>query len=199
MGKILKRDTNGVKGLLETGEFGYDNYPAGGDAGRVYVGTGTENLALAKKTEVDAKLDATANAVTATKLKTARTINGVAFDGSANITVEDTTKVAKTSDTGSAKLPVGTTAQRDAVPVEGMIRYNSTTLGFEGYSSGMWQPVGGGQMLGQSLIKAVSYNAQTISENITVPAGLNAYSVGDVTLADGYTLTIENGSVYKIL
>lgn len=33
------------------------------------------------------------NADTATKLKTARTINGVAFDGSANITVADSTKV----------------------------------------------------------------------------------------------------------
>lgn len=138
MGKILKRDTNGVKGLLDTGEFGYDNYPAGGDAGRVYIGTGTENLGLAKKTEVDAKLDATANAVTATRLKTARTINGVAFDGSANITVEDATKVAKTSDTGSAKLPVGTTAQRDAVPVEGMIRYNSTVGSPEVYRAGVW-------------------------------------------------------------
>ena len=36
------------------------------------------------------------NAATATKLATARTINGVAFDGSANITVADSTKVSKT-------------------------------------------------------------------------------------------------------
>ena len=39
------------------------------------------------------KLDATANAVSATKLATASTINGVAFDGTANITVDDPTKV----------------------------------------------------------------------------------------------------------
>ena len=54
MSLIVKRDTNGVKPLLQTGEFGYDNYPAGGDEGRVYVGTGTENIPLAKKSEVDA-------------------------------------------------------------------------------------------------------------------------------------------------
>ena len=36
------------------------------------------------------------NAGTATKLATARTINGVSFDGSANITVADSTKVSKT-------------------------------------------------------------------------------------------------------
>lgn len=39
------------------------------------------------------KLDATDNAVSATKLQTARTINGVAFNGTANITVADSTKM----------------------------------------------------------------------------------------------------------
>ena len=51
---INRQDSNGVKPLLQTGEFGYDNYPAGGDSGRVYVGTGSENIPLAKKSEVDA-------------------------------------------------------------------------------------------------------------------------------------------------
>lgn len=55
MSKITRQDTNGVKPLLGTGELGYDNYPAGGDRGRVYVGTGTENVALAKKSEVYTK------------------------------------------------------------------------------------------------------------------------------------------------
>ena len=54
MSLITRQDKNGVKPLLQTGEFGYDNYPAGGDEGRVYVGTGTENIPLAKKSEVDA-------------------------------------------------------------------------------------------------------------------------------------------------
>ena len=49
---INKQDSNGVKPLLQVGELGYDNFPAGGDAGRVYVGTGTENIAQAKKSEV---------------------------------------------------------------------------------------------------------------------------------------------------
>lgn len=54
---IIKRDTDGVKPLLQIGELGYDNYPAGGDAGRVFVGTGTENVPLAKKEEVDEIID----------------------------------------------------------------------------------------------------------------------------------------------
>ena len=57
---INRHDKDGVKPLLQTGEFGYDNYPAGGDSGRVYVGTGSENIPLAKKAEmlaVDGKAD----------------------------------------------------------------------------------------------------------------------------------------------
>ena len=60
MSIIVKQDSNGVKPLLQVGELGYDNFPAGGDEGRVYVGTGTSNIAQAKKSEVtavDSKVD----------------------------------------------------------------------------------------------------------------------------------------------
>ena len=58
--RITRQDLDGVKPLLQPGEFGYDNYPAGGDDGRVYVGTGSVNIPLAKKAEmsaVDGKAD----------------------------------------------------------------------------------------------------------------------------------------------
>ena len=66
---INKQDTNGIKSLLTTGEFGYDN-SSSGDRGRVYIGDGTVNIPLAKKSEVDAKVVANANitADTATKI-----------------------------------------------------------------------------------------------------------------------------------
>lgn len=60
MSIITRQDTNGVKPLLQVGELGYDNFPTGGDEGRVYVGTGTSNIAQAKKSEVtavDSKVD----------------------------------------------------------------------------------------------------------------------------------------------
>ena len=63
MARINKQDTNGTKATLATGEFGYDNYPAGGDEGRVYVGTGSVNLPLAKKSESDANTTAISNHV----------------------------------------------------------------------------------------------------------------------------------------
>lgn len=40
--------------------------------------------------------------------------------------------------TGSIKIPSGTTAQRPASPVNGMIRYNTTTLSVEGYANNTW-------------------------------------------------------------
>ena len=46
------------------------------------------------------------NAGTATKLATARTINGVAFDGTANITIEDSTKLPTTGGTITGALAV---------------------------------------------------------------------------------------------
>ena len=106
--------------------------------------------------------------------------------------------VSKTSPTGAAFLPSGTTLERP-IPVEGMIRYNSETLGFEGYFNGLWQSVGGGQMLGNAMVKGISYNAQTIDEDIVVPTGVNAYSVGTVTVGPSGSITISNGSIYKVL
>lgn len=45
--------------------------------------------------------------------------------------------VAKTSSTGSAVVPSGTTAQRDGSPAVGYFRYNADNTAFEGYA-GSW-------------------------------------------------------------
>lgn len=57
--------------------------------------------------------------------------------------------VQKTSATGSAYLPAGTTAQRPGTPAAGYIRYNSTTGKFEGYGSA-WGNIGGGAAIGDT-------------------------------------------------
>lgn len=68
----------------------------------------------------------TGNAATATKLATARTINGVAFDGTANISITDPTSIAKAGDTITGKIAVGSTTSRSA----GMYgTYDSTKIG----------------------------------------------------------------------
>lgn len=103
-------DTNGVKPTLKKGVLGYDDYSVGGDAGRLYVGTGTASIAQAKKSELDShtsnvsnphsvtktqvglgSVDNTAdinkNVLSATKLTTARNIAGTSFDGTADINI----------------------------------------------------------------------------------------------------------------
>ena len=40
-------------------------------------------------------------------------------------------------------FPVGSNSQRPASPATGMVRYNSDTVSFEGYSSGSWASLGG--------------------------------------------------------
>ena len=61
--RINKHDTQGTKPLLGKGELGYDDYAAGGDAGRVYVGTGNENIALAERLESNMMTKAQFNAL----------------------------------------------------------------------------------------------------------------------------------------
>lgn len=65
---------------------------------------GSGNINLKLPATIKAAL--TGNAATATKLATARTINGVSFDGSANITVADSTKLPLAGGiiTGKVKL-----------------------------------------------------------------------------------------------
>ena len=53
-----------------------------------------------------------------------------------------TLKNTTVSDTGFLKLPAGTTAQRPASPVTGMVRFN-TTLGYaEVYTGSAWVKFG---------------------------------------------------------
>lgn len=75
------------------------------------------------------------NATTATTLQTARTINGVSFNGSANITVADATKLPLTGGTLSGALTgttiTATTLQSDSLANGsgvGKINYDSSTF-----------------------------------------------------------------------
>ena len=107
-------------------------------------------------------------------------------------------KVDKTSSTGSAVLPVGTTAQRDAGTPTGYLRYNSTLHQFEGYGAAGWGKVGGGATGGGT--DAVIYlNGQTITSDYTIPAGQNAGSFGPITIADGVSVEIPTGSTWSIV
>jgi len=54
---------------------------------------------------------------------------------------DDDTENAQTTFAGSTSaltIPVGTTAQRPASPMNGQIRFNLDTMSFEGYVNGQW-------------------------------------------------------------
>ena len=46
------------------------------------------------------------------------------------------------------------------------------------------------------IIKA---NRQAIAENITIPASKSCMSAGPVTINNGYTVTISNGSNWSVI
>lgn len=106
--------------------------------------------------------------------------------------------VEKTSPTGAAILPSGTTAQRPGTPINGQIRYNADLGGFEGYKAGAWGGIGGGATGGGSN-QIFFENDQVVSSDYTVGAGKNAGSFGTITINSGITVTIPSGSTWSIV
>lgn len=109
-----------------------------------------------------------------------------------------TTTVTKDSSTGVAHLPAGTTAQRPVAPANGDIRYNSDTSSYEGYKNGNWLPLGGGAT-GGGTNDAFYENSTNVTANYTITTGKNAGSFGPITINDGVTVTVPNGSVWSIV
>lgn len=104
---------------------GHDNYPTEAflfEYGRTISNT---SGAIALK----------GNADTATKLATARTINGVSFDGTANITVADSTKVPLAGGTMTGNLSANALGVNNTVPTGGLglSLYGGAQAGMPGY------------------------------------------------------------------
>ena len=142
------------------------------------IGTGTPNSATFTT------LNVTGAAIFES---TADFTEDVTFDAGVNFT-----------GTGAIKLNVGTTAQRPASPVDGDIRYNSTTLKYEGYSNSQWGQLGGGAT-GGGADQIFNLNGQTVTTNYTMPTGFNASTVGPLSIASGVTVTVPSGSNWVIL
>jgi hypothetical protein len=59
--------------------------------------------------------------------------------------------------------------------------------------------VAGGQYFGSAATKAIAYNSTSIAENITTTAGNNCLSVGPITIASGYSVTVASGQRWLVL
>lgn len=107
-------------------------------------------------------------------------------------------RVEKTSNTGAFKPPVGTTAQRPGIPTYGDTRVNSELGIPEWWNGSAWIPTGGGQMLGQALVKAIHFNSQTIDEDLVIKAGTNGFSAGPISITPGHKVDFEPGANWVI-
>lgn len=106
-------------------------------------------------------------------------------------------KTGRTSTTGSAVLPAGTTAQRDGTPQAGYFRFNSTLNVFEGYNGSAWGGVGGATGGGSD--RVFYENGQTVTTNYTITDGQNAMSAGPITINSGVTVTVGAGEVWTVV
>lgn len=121
-------------------------------------------------------------------------VANIPVDGSVNAAKLD---VANASGTGAMNVPAGTTAQRPT-PTEGMVRFNSSTKSFEGYNGTSWAPIGSGA-LGSGGNVIFYENDTTVTASYTISTGKNAVSAGPVTVADGVTITIPDGSSWTVV
>ena len=145
----------------------------------------------------DPTLDNDGNALTAGDLYFNTASNRLkVYSGSAwSFAIVDTsTVVIKTSATGSAIIPAGTTGERDGSPANGYFRYNSSVNSFEGYVNGAWGGVGGAQAGG-----VIFENSLTISSNYTLTTSKNGLSVGPITINSGVSVTVPSGQRWVIL
>jgi hypothetical protein len=132
------------------------------------------------------------NATTATTLQTARTINGVSFNGSANITVADATKMPLTGGTFTGNVSFGNFAITDVenITVDNqIISTGDTNTYIQFHAADQWRVVTGG-----SERLEVNNTNTTIANNLIVSGSTTLN--GNTTLGNAGTDTITvNGAI----
>ena len=146
--------------------------------------------------------------------------------------------------TGAVLISKGTTGQQPGSPATGMIRYNTTTSQFEGYSGSTpaWKSIGGSALSNDTSTATALYpvfagattgtaenlytsnakllykpstgelsasvprasngifvNAANVSTSYTIASGDNGVSAGTITVDNGVTVTVSNGSRWVVV
>ena len=107
-----------------------------------------------------------------------------------------TKAVIKDSATGSAALPVGSTAQRSPT-AQGLLRFNTDLGRFEGNNGTAWGSLGGAAGGGSDSVFYL--NDQVINTSYTIAPAQNAMTAGPITVANGVVVTVSNGSVWTVV
>ena len=109
--------------------------------------------------------------------------------------VEAAGAVMESGNNASAKIPAGTTAQRDSSPSAGFFRWNTTTSNAEIYDGSEWGLVGGGN----TTEKALWEHSYTVAEDYEITSGNNALTAGPITINSGYSVTVPSGSTWVVV
>jgi hypothetical protein len=95
--------------------------------------------------------------------------------------------------TASMRIPIGTTAQRPT-PVQGQLRFNTTTANIEWYDGSAWTAATGLQGGG-----AVLEHAQNVSSDFTIEATNNGLAAGPLIIDSGKTITVASGATLAVV
>jgi len=138
-------------------------------------------------------------------------VNNPQFDGDVHIggrlfvgqTITATGNISGEADggvygTGYWKVPSGTTAQRPALALAGMMRWNQTLQTYEGYDGNNWGSIGGGAT-GSGTDQVFLLNEQTVNTDYTIPDAHNATSCGPITIVDSVEVVIGDGENWSIV
>jgi hypothetical protein len=109
----------------------------------------------------------------------------------------DRGEVTSATPTAALLLPRGTDMQRPSSATNGLIRYNTTTESFEGYSADVWAAIGSGGGGWESSIvnQADTYTEGNVGIGTTAPTyGLHVYK--NVALGSGLVTNIGAGGPY---
>ena len=129
--------------------------------------------------------------------------NGVAIKGDGEVILyhNASARVTTTSDgadfggTGSIKVPVGTTGERNSSPAAGDFRYNSTLGKFEGYTD-EWGEIGGGSV--EETDTSVSTTSATSCGSFAIASFRSASIIAQITQGSAYQvgryLVIHDGT-----
>jgi len=155
------------------------------------------NLVLAN---VIANTVTVSSVTTSTILGSSLTTNTVSASSisSTNATVSTGLTSTNVTVTGILTLPAGTDGQRPAVPANGMLRFNTTSGSFEGYK-GTWGSLGGGGATGTGSDDVFYLNGTNVTASYSIPSGKNAMTAGPITVNDGVTVTVPDGSAWTIV
>ena len=172
-----------------------------------FTGASTGNLSITTGTLV-ANIEG-ATVTTTGNITVGGTVDGrdIDTDGTKLDTIEtnaDVTDAANVESAGavmesgavaSAKIPAGTTAQRDASPSAGFFRWNTTIPQAEIYTGSEWTLVGGG-----NITKEVNWEHESLLDhNYVMEDGNNAISAGPITIDTGASFIVGTGSVWAII